>query len=274
MNEREHRRMIAEETLRIIRDGQYTTNDIVIDISDAVRHSREDSILYTQDDADRFAGTFPIEKGNPAVTLADESTLSAIHRLQNAKSLGVLNFASAKNPGGGFMNGAWAQEESLAIASNLYNSQINQQKYYETNRACRSMMYTDTAIWSPDVVFFRDDDFILLENPSRASVLTLPAVNMGQVLLKGEDPTRADVIMFRRMGIALGIFADRGCDTIILGAYGCGVFRNDPYKIAVWWKHLLRDYSGSFKHIHFAVLDRSRTREVMSAFESVFGESK
>ena len=49
------------------------------------------------------------------------------------------------------------------------------------------MMYLDYGIYSPDVVFFRDERFRLTQRPVKASVLTLPAVNMGQVLLKGEN---------------------------------------------------------------------------------------
>ncbi len=61
------------------------------------------------------------------------------------------------------------------------------------------MMYTDYAIYSPDVVFFRDERFQLLKQPVTASVLTLPAVNFGQVLLKGEDCGQADRMMMERM---------------------------------------------------------------------------
>ena len=94
------------------------------------------------------------------------------------------------------------------------------------------MIYTDHAIFSPDVVFFRDGRFGLLKEPVEASVLTLPAVNMGQVILKGEDRALAEQSMKRRMKLALAIFASRGCRNLILGAYGCGVFRNDPVKVA------------------------------------------
>ena len=133
------------------------------------------------------------------------------------------------------------------------------------------MMYTDHAIWSPDVVFFRDGRFRLMEKPVRASVLTLPAVNMGQVQLKGEVVAEAEKVMRRRMGLSLAIFADQGCEHLILGAYGCGVFRNDPEKIAVWWKELLEgDFAGVFQTVVFAVLDRSFAGTCIGAFQRVF----
>ncbi len=135
------------------------------------------------------------------------------------------------------------------------------------------MMYTDHAIWSPDVVFFRDGSFRLMEKPVRASVLTLPAVNMGQVMLKGEDVAEAEKVMRRRMGLSLAIFAEQGCEHLILGAYGCGVFRNDPGQIAGWWKELLEgDFAGIFRTVVFAVLDRSAGGACIGAFRKVFGD--
>ncbi|MNI68369.1 hypothetical protein D3C73_1240590 [compost metagenome] len=184
--------------------------------------------------------------------------------------MGVLNFASAKNPGGGFLNGAMAQEESLTASSGLYGTQLRNEAYYTANRACNTMMYTNHAIYSPNVVFFRDEQFRLLDTPKVASVLTLPAVNYGQVLLKGEDSALAKKIMKDRMRLALAIFPDRGDQHLVLGAYGCGVFRNDPIEVAAWWKELLEEegYDRFFKEIVFAVLDNSRTQACIRAFEN------
>ena len=184
----------------------------------------------------------------------------------------MLNFASAKNPGGGFLNGAMAQEESLAASGTLYRTQVAHEEYYRANRAQSSMMYTDHAIYSPGVLFFRDGSFRLTAQPAEADVLTLPAVNMGQVFQKGEDARRASQVMRRRMKLALAIFAHQGAQNLILGAYGCGVFRNDPEQIAVWWRELFQENMGQyFDAVSFAVLDRSRNQACMGAFEKVFG---
>lgn len=139
------------------------------------------------------------------------------------------------------------------------------------NRTNRSMMYTNHAIYSPDVVFFRDEQFTLMKQPVTASVLTLPAVNYGQVLLKGEDAEEAERVMKARMRLCLAIFADKGDKHLILGAYGCGVFRNDPVKVANWWRELLEEgYAYLFETIHFAVLDNAKDRKSISAFEAAF----
>ena len=90
-------------------------------------------------------------------------------------------------------------------------------------------------------------------------MLTLPAVNMGQVLLKGEDAEEAKRVMRRRMKLALAIFAEQKAKHLVLGAYGWGVFRNDPKEIAAWWRELLEEGMGQyFDSVFHAVLDHSK----------------
>jgi uncharacterized protein (TIGR02452 family) len=272
LDKREQRSVLANETVRIARAGTYSADGKTMDIAANVAFTNQNSIFISQQEADRLEAAFVPKFGAPAIELREESTLAAILRLagQDGK-LGVLNFASAKNPGGGFLNGAMAQEESLAAASALYSSQLQCPEYYDINRACKSMMYTDCAIWSPEVVFFRENSGALLSDPAKASVLTLPAVNYGQVLLKHEDAAKAKETMKRRMKIALAAFADKDCDAIVLGAYGCGVFRNAPADVAAWWDELLHEYGGHFGKVVFAVLDSSRSRECWGAFARKWG---
>ena len=99
-------------------------------------------------------------------------------------------------------------------------------------------------------------------------MLTLPAVNMGQVLLKGENVQEAKRVMRRRMKLALSIFAEQKAKHLVLGAYGCGVFRNDPREVAVWWKKLLEEGMGQyFVSVFHAVLDQSKQQHCIKAFQ-------
>jgi len=271
-NNSEKRRELAQETLNIIQDGEYTVDGKIVDIADAVSFSREHSVLISQSEAQKLGENLLPKSGNIINEVINCSTLEAILQMggKQITNIGVLNFASAKNPGGGFLNGALAQEESLAVASTLYDSQISCPAYYEVNREYKSMMYTDTAIWSPNVVFFRNDSGNLCQEPVKASVLTLPAVNYGQVILKGEDTDIAEQIMFQRMKIALSIFAKQESKVLILGAYGCGVFKNDPKKISAWWKELLSAYGGYFDKVVFAILGRTKTQDTIKIFQDNF----
>ena len=59
---------------------------------------------------------------------------------------------------------------------------------------------------------------------------------------------------------------------LVLGAYGCGVFRNDPEKIAAWWQELLEEGLGDcFDSVFHAVLDRSKNQACIRAFEEICG---
>jgi len=262
---------IANETMQTINAGYYTINDKIINISEQIAYTNSHTAFISEQDANDLEDAFIQKSTLPKIELCDETTLSAIIRLScEANNLGTLNFASAKNPGGGFLNGAMAQEESLAVASALYPSQLQRTQYYAINRRCKSFVYTDCAIWSPDVIFFRDDSANFLMTPAKSHVLTIPGVNFGQVLLKGEDTNAAKIAMKRRMKIALAIFANMGCDMVILGAFGCGVFRNNPADVAMWWNELLNEYGGHFNRIVFSIYDRSRLRATYKAFCNYF----
>lgn len=268
------RKEIAQKTVSIQRQGFYELEGKKIDFSAWQRDSVKNSRLIEPDEWKSF--TIPQRpKIQTKITVTAENTVDAVLRLrrEGKTQIGVLNFASAKNPGGGFLNGAMAQEESLATASGLYETLCKNPLYYERNRAYKSMIYTNYAIFSPEVVFFRDGDFHLIEQPVTASVLTMPAVNLGQVIQKGEDIQEAKAQMCARMRLCLLGFAQTNCRHLILGAYGCGVFRNDPSEVAAWWKQWLDEvFQDYFDSITFAVYDRSRDQACMRAFEQVFGK--
>ena len=264
------RKAMAQETLEIMKQGYYEPEIIVI--KEAMEQSIRRSILISPAEGGGILQKYNVctNCGKPETRVDNISTVDAIRLLaeEGKTDIGVLNFASAKNPGGGFLNGAKAQEESLTVSGTLYPTLKAHEEYYKENRAHRSMMYLDYGIYSPEVVFFRDGAFRLTETPVKASVLTLPAVNMGQVLLKGENAEEAKRVMRRRMKLALGIFAEQKAKHLVLGAYGCGVFRNDPREIAAWWRELLEEGMGQyFASVFHAVLDHSKEQCCIKAFQ-------
>ena len=184
----------------------------------------------------------------------------------------VLNFASARSPGGGFLDGALAQEESLARSSALYAC-LQKSAMYAHHRASGDGMYTDWMIESPAVPVFRDDDTgALLEEPYLACFLTAPAPNAGVVLAR--EPARQDevnAVMSARIARALAICATQGHRRLVLGAWGCGVFANDPTLVARAFGDALDGaYAGVFDEVVFAVLDRSEERRFIRPFVERF----
>ena len=94
----------------------------------------------------------------PTIEVTAETTQHAARRLVESESVAdlvLLNFASARNAGGGFINGAKAQEEDLCRCSGLYQCLISQRGYYDANRKQESALYTDHLIYSPNVPWFR-----------------------------------------------------------------------------------------------------------------------
>jgi uncharacterized protein (TIGR02452 family) len=209
------------------------------------------------------------------IVVHNETTLAAARRLSANHRTIALNFASAKNPGGGFLSGSEAQEESLARASSLYAC-LDGRSMYPFHRRHGDSLYTDYVIYSPSVVVFRDDDGKLLETPFTCSFLTAPAPNAGAVLQR--DPARGDELrqaLRRRIDKVLSVAAVEGYDAIILGAWGCGVFKNDPIEVAGQFQAALNgDFAGVFRLICFAVLDRSNDGGTIAPFERAFGRGR
>src|SRR5262249_38608560 len=144
-------------------------------------------------------------------------------------SVAALNFASAKDPGGGFLNGSQAQEESLARSSALYASLLRGWEFYDRHRASPSCLYLDAMIVSPGCPVFRDDDGTLLEEPQLVTIITSPALNAGAAAdNRPEELPRIPEVFRRRSEYGLALAASQGANRLVLGAWGCGVFRNDP----------------------------------------------
>ncbi|PDP85727.1 TIGR02452 family protein [Glycomyces fuscus] len=200
-----------------------------------------------------------------------ESTLAAAARLAGTGHVAALNFASARNPGGGVANGARAQEESLARSSALYASLTLCPEFYEHHRGERSLLYSDRVIWSPGVPVYRDDRGGWLPEPLPVSFLTCAAPNRRMVERNGQEGADAipRVLTARARGV-LAVAAAQGVSQLVLGAWGCGVFGNRPAEVArAFATHLCGEggFAGVFERVVFAVLDRDEA--VRGAFEEV-----
>ncbi|HEU0032822.1 MAG TPA: TIGR02452 family protein [Kofleriaceae bacterium] len=246
---------IAKQTLAAIEAGAYTNaRGEAIALREGIANAVERTVLYELGDGLRRG----VPGARTAITVTDETTLEAIARLaavRDAGGLGVLNFASAKNPGGGFLRGAQAQEETLARSSALYPCLLAQPDYYARNRAERSAIYLDLAIYSPDVPFFRDDTGGWLDEPALASVITCPAPNAGALRQHQRfDGAAVERALRKRAAFVLAIAAHHELDRLVLGAWGAGVFGNDPVMVATAFGELLEGtYANVFSEIVFAV---------------------
>ncbi len=262
---KENRIKIAQDTLQILHRGSYEIDGKEQDIAPYLNGCIEKAALHRPVELKDLVGQVRIEKKfDTKIEVVNETTLNAGRtNFESGKQMGVLNFASARNPGGGFMNGAQSQEESIARSSSLYPSIDQFSEMYKHNRKHKTYLYSDYMIYSPEVVVFKDDSGNLLESPYFMDVLTSPAVNVSAMPTNAKKAyDQVEETMLRRMDMMLALFVEKRCDTLILGAWGCGVFRNDPKKIANYFHQYISEggkYDGVFEKIVFAVLDRNKS---------------
>lgn len=194
----------------------------------------------------------------------------------------VLNLASDTSPGGGWLNGSMAQEEALCYRSSL--SLSLHKKYYPWDAL--------QGVYTRDVVIVRsstEDGHKLVAPDAPAnklpvvSVLSVAAVRRpdlsdGQVLSSGakrklfakkedRDLTKSKMVLALRMA------ASRGHDRLVLGALGCGAFKNPVEEVAECWKEVFEQQEfkgGWWKEVYFAVLD-SKNEGNFEVFEKTLG---
>ncbi|MFF1377407.1 TIGR02452 family protein [Streptomyces sp. NPDC058308] len=262
----------AQETERIVAAGAYAADGRETVIADAVAAARAGTRMY---------GPEPVEA--PARPVVDtvfevtgESSLEAARRLtaEDGSPVAVLNFSSARNPGGGYLNGAQAQEEALCRGSALYTCLLRAPAFYAHHRADRDPFYSDRVIHSPGVPVFRDDRGRLLDEAYTVGFLTSAAPNAG--VIRRQAPERAAGIeraLAARAARVLETAAACGYRRLVLGAWGCGVFMNDPGQVAGAFRALLDEggrFAGQFAHVVFGVLDRTQGAVTRGAFERAF----
>ncbi|MFJ2742828.1 TIGR02452 family protein [Streptomyces sp. NPDC087440] len=266
-------RQVARETESICAAGQYICPrgrnvSIAAELAEAVATTR----MYGPEPVPARPGT----DRATAFEVTAESSTEAARRLtgEAADPVAVLCFASARNPGGGYLNGAQAQEEALCRASALYTCLLRAPEFYAHHRAERDVFYTDRVIHAPGVPVFRDDRGALLSDPYRIGFLTSPAPNTG--VIRRNDPVqvhRVPQVLARRAERVLEVAVAQRYRRIVLGAWGCGVFQNDPATVAGIFRELLTGdgrFAAHFERVTLAVLDRTGKGPTLTAFRAAF----
>ncbi|WP_460719301.1 TIGR02452 family protein [Nocardia heshunensis] len=266
-------RQIATENEQIADTGSYLAADgRSVDIGATLAAAVAGTISYTPED-DISGGPRGPFTGVPEITA--EGSIQAARRLHDdgGKSVAVLNFASARNPGGGYLRGARAQEEDLCRSALLYRSLREAPDYYAAHRASDDLRYSHRVIYSPGVPVIRDDHWALSSQPFPVSFLTSPAPNAGALADHSGRPVAVTDVLNERAVRVLAIAARHGVRELVLGAWGCGVFRNDSHEVAAAFEAALRKHGAAFEQVVFAVWDRSPVSANRAAFEARFGKT-
>ena len=270
---------IFRDTMSAVRVGGYVVENEHVRISGTLEDWIE-ARVFSAEEVERLVGQPPRAStnscGKGVVEVTNQDSFTAAEELARASACDeaarpplVLNFANPVEPGGGVTRGASAQEEDLCRRSTLYLSinSVAAEPYYRENSVAHPGLFTHNAILSPHVWVFRASDGSYLREPFEAAVLTVAAPYVPFTV----DVTSAelrDTIATRVRGM-LRIAATCGYDRLVLGAWGCGAFGNDPNQVAVAFREALREVSGPdgsspFDLVRFAVPGSGRNHEVFA----------
>ena len=304
---------IAASTLEKMKRGSYDIEGRTFEVTKGIQDMKDGTMFFSE------ASDLSEWRTNPSlnsesnrkeveITVTECSVLSGARSLNcelnsigdgDRKRIGVLNFASAKNPGGGFLTGAQAQvrplstlkyydhdwrpiivqEESIARSSTIYASLITDaaQSFYRSHRKNpHEGYYSHAMIYSPRVHFIRSDDGSWHE-PIEVDVVTSCAVNAGVVRrylrqAHRSDEGDLDKAMKERMARVLYLFEKQGVRNLVLGSFGTGVFRNRVELVAQVWKELMvgenARFRFSFDRVEFSILGNS----TYTTFNHIFSD--
>lgn len=214
-------RQIANDTLLYVAEGKYPDIDgEEHDITALVKRMVDDTVLYPPNSA-QLSHFQPEKRFETEILVELESTVAGIFALGG--NCAALNFASGRNPGGGFLNGAQAQEESLARSSALYVSLTTRhaEGYYTENRAEKTGFYTHNIIYTPFCPLIRNDEGMLTP-PLTPAFITAPAVNAGVARKHGAKEEKIKAVLEERARRVLKIAALHGHENLVLGSWGTG----------------------------------------------------
>lgn len=203
------------------------------------------------------------------VTVFEDDSLNAAMNMPCAL---VLNFSNAHVPGGGVWLGASSQEESLCRRSSLYLSLSSKSaaRMYRRNNLHIRALESDLMVLSPNVCVIRDSDNHFLKEPRLVSVISMPAPNRrGMGLFVSREKLKEG--LFRKITNMFSVASRFGYRNLVLGAWGCGAFGNDPNMVAECFRSALYDkgWLMRFDRVVFAIASR-KDRRNFRAFEEIF----
>ena len=234
----------------LMKKAKEHTVDMNIKYSKEILNSKKATTSYTG----TYMEGYTINKADIKplnVEIVNIDTVGAVFKeakKNTSNNIAILNFASYKYPGGMFLEGSKAQEECICHESTLFNVLRNFTDYYAYNKEhLNRALYTDRALYSPDIIFERNGEIL------KASVITCAAPNKttAQKYQKVTDEENY-CILDKRIKFILKIASLHNVDTLILGAWGCGVFGQEAKKVAELFKKNLEE-NNTFTKVLFAI---------------------
>ena len=268
----------------IFRDTErrYTSDPTLIQV---VQQSTKAQVFIAESENVIVPSAYKIETAKVVVS-GKRSLEAAEVYAKRGKKVCVLNFASATNPGGGVVNGSSAQEECICRCTTLYpclNTDTMWNAFYKPHRKAANPLYNNDCIYTPDVCVFKSDtnfpEILPKDEWWNVNILTCAAPNLRERLSNAMNPRAGDVavkitsaelekLLTKRIQRIFKIAIANGNEVLILGAFGCGAFRNPPEIVAKVFDSVMQDYLCYFDTIEYAVFHTEREVANFEAFNS------
>ena len=222
------------------------------------------------------------------IVVSNKRSLEAAEAyVKQGKKVCVLNFASATNPGGGVVNGSSAQEECICRCTTLYPCLNNDElwtKFYKPHRKSANPLYNNDCIYTPNVCVFKSDinfpELLSRDRWWRVNILTCAAPNLRERPSNPMNPhagykqakltpAELETLLTSRIRRIFEVAVANGNEVLILGAFGCGAFRNPPEIVAKVFYNLMQDYLEYFDTIEYAVYHTEREVANYEAFKRI-----
>ena len=281
--------MGRQDNVEIFEDTQrlYKSNERLIS---AIEHSTAAQRCFEGKKWNWYGSGNRIYQRPAQIVVSPKRTLeSAAPYAYAGKKVCVLNFASATNPGGGVIKGSSAQEEAICRCSTLYpnlKEQYIRNTFYAPHRRAHDPLHNDDCIYTPGVIVFKSDtDYPQLlpeEKWYSVNVMTCAAPNLREspsnAMNSGDGDNAVHIsreelqaLHEKRMRRVLEIAWAKENEVVILGAFGCGAFRNPPTVVAQAMKTIVQEYRKKFETIEFAVYCSTQYDTNYRVFQQVLG---
>lgn len=282
--------MGREENVKVFQDTERLVKERKA-LSEAVKYSTKNQILIPEymQVADMMPGggeRSRVDGQAGEIVVSKKRTYEAAAAYKG-KRVCVHNFASATNPGGGVTKGSSAQEECLCRCSTLYfnlNTSDMWGGFYAPHRNAKEPVHNDDCIYTPEVVVFKTDTDcpkLMPENEwYKVNVVTCAAPNLRLMpsngMNSGDGMTRAKLseeelyhLHVKRLSRIMEVAVAGGNEVMILGAFGCGAFENNPEVVAKASKAVAEKYRSCFDVIEFAIYCSPRDEQNYRIFSRV-----
>jgi len=275
-----------EERIEVFEDTQAWINENK-DLSDSISFGKKHTEIFYENDYPDFDIN---RKYDTQVTVTKDRSYQAAMRLhsedKNSK-IAVMNFANAFHAGGGVTYGASAQEESLCRTSTLYPliyRRSLRDTFYAHHKNLNTPKASDSLIYTEGVVICKTDEDLPKRMPKEdwvtVDVITIAAPDLRSksnihVPIIGSGTYMHDAELFGyHVKRAIHMFtcaAAKGADVLVLGAFGCGAFQNNPEVVARAYRTAISEFPKVFKKIEFAVYCSPRDMRNYQVFEKILG---